>query len=277
MRGGYFGTRPFGVPGWHRWCSRAPSGRVAVCVRGRRPARSPSALRAFGSARRLEARPGPAAAHGHRGHALRTGGAVSLCVVARPCRRPRTPRSSPPGPLAHSAPAAPSAPVALCRCVWRSGPAAAHGHRGYALHTGGAVSLCVVARPCRRPRIPRSCPPGSAAPSAPAALCRCVWWPGPAAAQGHRGHPLRALWPTPHRRHPPHRWRCVVVCGGQALPPPTDTAAMPSTPAALCRCVWWPGPAAAHGYRGRALRALRRPPHCGLTWFRVWRPQAGGY
>ena len=71
MRGGYFGTRPFGVPGWHRWCSRAPSGRVAVCVRGRRPARSPSALRAFGSARRLEARPGPAAAHGHRGRALR--------------------------------------------------------------------------------------------------------------------------------------------------------------------------------------------------------------
>ena len=120
MRGGYFGTRPFGVPGWHRWCSRAPSGRVAVCVRGRRPARSPSALRAFGAARRLEARPGPAAAHGHRGHALRTGGAVSLCVVARPCRRPWTPR-----------------------------------------------------------------------------LC------------------------------PPHRRRCVVVCGGQALPPPTDTAAMP--------------------------------------------------
>ena len=180
MRGGYFGTRPFGVPGWHRWCSRAPSGRVAVCVRGRRPARSPSALRAFGSARRLEARPGPAAAHGHRGHALRTGGAVSLCVVARPCRRPWTPRSSPPGPLAHSAPAAPSAPVALCRCVWRSGPAAAHGHRGYALRTGGAVSLCVVARPCRRPRIPRPC-----------------------------------------------------------------------------------------------LRALRHPPPCGLTWFRVWQTQAG--
>ena len=34
-----------------------------------------------------------------------------------------------------------------------------------ALRTCGAVSLCVVARPCRRPRIPRSCPPGSAAPS----------------------------------------------------------------------------------------------------------------
>ena len=94
MRGGYFGTRPFGVPGWHRWCSRAPSGRVAVCARGRRPARSPSAPRA------------------------------SLGASSR----------SP-------------------------------------------------ARPCRRPRTPRPCPP--------------------------------------------HRQRCVVVCGGQALPPPTDTAAMP--------------------------------------------------
>ena len=74
------------------------------------------------------------------------------------------------------------------------------------------------ARPCRRPRTPRPRPP---VPSAPAALCRCVWRPGPAAAHGHRGRALRTL------RHPPHRRRCVVVCGGQALPPPTDTAAMP--------------------------------------------------
>ena len=44
--------------------------RAAWCARGRRPARKPSALRAFGSARRLEARPGPAAAHGHRSQAL---------------------------------------------------------------------------------------------------------------------------------------------------------------------------------------------------------------
>ena len=36
------------------------------CTRGRRPARSPPTPRAFGSARRLEARPGPAAALGHR-------------------------------------------------------------------------------------------------------------------------------------------------------------------------------------------------------------------
>ena len=137
MRGGYFGTRPFGVPGWHRWCSRAPSGRVAVCVRGRRPARSPSALRAFGSARRLEARPGPAAAHGHRGHALRCPPHRRRCVVV--CGGQALP---PPTDTA----------------VVPSGPCGA-------LRTCGAVSLCVVARPCRRPRIPRSCPPGSAAPS----------------------------------------------------------------------------------------------------------------
>ena len=160
MRGGYFGTRPFGVPGWHRWCSRAPSGRVAVCVRGRRPARSPSALRAFGSARRLEARPGPAAAHGHRGHALRCPPHRRRCVVV--CGGQALP---PPMDTA----VIPSGPSGTLRT-------------GGALHTGGAVSLCVAFRYCRRPRTPRPCPP--------------------------------------HRR---------------------------------------------------------RPPHCGLTWFRVWRPQAGGY
>ena len=61
---------------WHRWCSgrrRARLwGRAAGCAGGRRPAREPSAPRAFGSARRLEARPGPATAHRHRGQALRS-------------------------------------------------------------------------------------------------------------------------------------------------------------------------------------------------------------
>ena len=37
-----------------------------LCAQGRRPARSPSTPRAFGSARRLEARPGPAAALEYR-------------------------------------------------------------------------------------------------------------------------------------------------------------------------------------------------------------------
>ena len=48
------------------FCVGCPAGRAARCARGRRPAREPSAPRAFGSARRLEARPGPATAHGHR-------------------------------------------------------------------------------------------------------------------------------------------------------------------------------------------------------------------
>ena len=79
---------------WCRWCSgrrvACLVGRAARCARGRRPARSPSAPRAFGSARRLEARPGPAAAHGHRSQALpflagsRTPATLSLLCVACP-------------------------------------------------------------------------------------------------------------------------------------------------------------------------------------------------
>ena len=82
-------SRPYGVTrlGWRSHVSRetlvvvslvfrAPcgvlAGRAAWCARGRRPAREPSAPRAFGSARRLEARPGPATAHGHRSQALRS-------------------------------------------------------------------------------------------------------------------------------------------------------------------------------------------------------------
>ena len=45
---------------------RRPASPTALCTRGRRPARSPSTPRAFGSARRLEARPGPAAALEYR-------------------------------------------------------------------------------------------------------------------------------------------------------------------------------------------------------------------
>ena len=64
---------------------RRPASPAAFCTRGRRPARSPSAPRAFGSARRLEARPGPAAALGHHS-----------CPHAEgvPCHPPR-PRSRP--------------------------------------------------------------------------------------------------------------------------------------------------------------------------------------
>ena len=64
---------------------RRPASPAAFCTRGRRPARSPSAPRAFGSARRLEARPGPAAALGHRSRPHAEG---------VPCHPPR-PRSRP--------------------------------------------------------------------------------------------------------------------------------------------------------------------------------------
>ena len=77
---------------WRRWCSGRRRallwGRAAWCARRRRPAREPSAPRASGSVRRLEARPGPAAAHGHRSPALRPSCAstpavrlVLLCVA----------------------------------------------------------------------------------------------------------------------------------------------------------------------------------------------------
>ena len=107
------------------------------CTRGRRPARSPPTPRAFGSARRLEARPGPAAALGHYSlpHAEgaphhpprprrrpRTPQPPAHCTAAtntpRPCRRPRAPQ--PPAhctvttntPTPRRRPRAPQAPKA---------------------------------------------------------------------------------------------------------------------------------------------------------------------
>ena len=120
---------------WHRWCSgrRRPRlwGRAAVCARGRRPAREPSAPRAFGSARRLEARPGPATAHRHRGQALRSlrrplhqwrlGVDVRLDVStrcpARPRHRPPEPRTCPRW-YAKS-----PQPLRVCGLAWNSGGA----------------------------------------------------------------------------------------------------------------------------------------------------------
>ena len=72
-----------------------------LCAQGRRPARSPSTPRAFGSARRLEARPGPAAALGHRSlpHAEGvpcrppSGTAVAACCMVA---TPPAPASFPP-------------------------------------------------------------------------------------------------------------------------------------------------------------------------------------
>ena len=86
MRGGYFGTRPFGVPGcllgwaapWaaaHASCPALRAWPLCVPVGGGPPARSPHASLRLGSVD-LEARPGPAAAHRHRGQAHRQGGAM---------------------------------------------------------------------------------------------------------------------------------------------------------------------------------------------------------
>ena len=92
-------------------------------VGGGPPARRPRCeLR---SARRLEARPGPAAAHGHRSgprrprSGLRSGGADPVSV-----RLSRRSRTSQPGPAGF---AASSDRAALI--LFRLGPAAAHGHR----------------------------------------------------------------------------------------------------------------------------------------------------
>ena len=81
MRGGYCGTRPFGVPGcllgraapWaaaHASCPALRAWPLCVPVGGGPPARSPHASLRLGSVD-LEARPGPAAAHRHRGQAHR--------------------------------------------------------------------------------------------------------------------------------------------------------------------------------------------------------------
>ena len=93
---------------------RRSSSPAALCTRGRRPARLPSAPRAFGSARRLEARPGPAAALGH--HSLPH-------AEGAPCRRPRVPQS----PRAARSPHHPPRP--------RSRPCARAGSRSGYEHT----------------------------------------------------------------------------------------------------------------------------------------------
>ena len=75
---------------WRRWCSGRWGtrlwGRAAWRARGRRPAREPSAPRAFGSARRLEARPGPATAHGHRSQAPPPPTSTAAWHRDQPCR-----------------------------------------------------------------------------------------------------------------------------------------------------------------------------------------------
>ena len=220
------------------WC--ALLGRAAWCARGRRPAREPSALRAsLGASSRSPARPR------HRPRAPQPGPPapstlavlVSLCVVELPLearsgpaaahglrsRAFRTLRRSP-----HRR--------RLCRCVWWSFPSklgqAPPPPTGAAAWPSGALALlfcCLWHRWCsgrRRARPParsphaslrlgvvdleaRPGPPDPPAPSTPAALAAlCVVElplearPSPAAAHGCRSRALRTL------RHPPCRRCC---------------------------------------------------------------------
>ena len=155
-------------PGCLRRCGcswrRGLFGPGCSCARGRRPARSPSAPRAFGSARRLEARPGPAAADQHRALALPppTGTAARF--------------SGPSGALHTSGPVV----LRMIRLVSRralalpppTGTAARFSGPSGALHTSGPVVLRMIRLvrgppwPCHRRPAPR---------------------PGPAAAHGYLG------------------------------------------------------------------------------------------
>ena len=186
---------------------RAPRGvllgRAAWCARGRWPAREPSAPRAFGSARRLEARPGPATAHGHRSQAhgsLRRPPRrwrLRCCVVpSRPRHRPRAPQ---PGPRVPPAPSTPVAPSVLCGAVQApppptgtaarpSGPSDAPPHRRRL--ACWCVSRCVVSKPARA---------------------------------------LRSL------RRPPHLWCLVAVCAG-GWRPAREPSAPRASHGASARC-----------------------------------------
>ncbi len=121
------GCRFFVCPGVSSRCCAAPRvfralrcaalwGRAAQCARGQRPAREPSAPRAFGSARRLEARPGPATAHRHR----------ILARVSKPALAPHHPPAPRPG-----YPDPPHRRHLRC-CGARTGPVGTHRDRGQA-------------------------------------------------------------------------------------------------------------------------------------------------
>ena len=173
MRGGYLGTRPFGVPGrscgccsWRRWCSgrrraRPPArlgDRAALGAASRSlpvPSGPSGALHASvawpltcGRVRRLDVRPGPATAHGHCSLALRS-------LRCPPRRRPLVSRSP-------------------------AGPAAAHRHRGCALRSlrrpphlrcCGASHWSCRHAPAPRPDSPD--PPVLSTPATPGVrLCR---------------------------------------------------------------------------------------------------------
>ena len=101
---------------WCRWCfGRRRARPLYVPVGGGPPARSPHASLRLGVVD-LEARPGPAATHRHRGQAIRRPPHRRQLVSrsqARHSRRPRAPQPGPPDPPVLSTPATPG--VRLCR------------------------------------------------------------------------------------------------------------------------------------------------------------------
>ena len=170
---------------WRRWCSGRRRawmwGRAALCTRGRRPAREPSAPRASGSARRLGARPGPAPAH-----------------------RPRSPPPPPPTAAWTSGPSGALRTCgAWCAGVWL-----------------GASARCPV-RPRHRPRAPQPVPPAPSTPVGPGrcvwypGVCRggslCGARPQPHNAPLPEPHPnSHVLTPRPFQTMNPQRWNCNV-------------------------------------------------------------------
>ena len=128
---------------WLRWRSgRCRARPLCVPVGGVPPASRPR--RELRSARRLEARPGPAAAHRHRGRSLRRP-PHQWCLVAV-CAGGRR-------------------PSCLC-CLWPHGCSGRRRARPPARSPHASLRLGVVdleARPC---------PPVPPAPSTPASLCR---------------------------------------------------------------------------------------------------------
>ena len=226
-------------------------GLLGVPVGGGPPARRPR--RELRSARRLEARPGPAAAHGHRGQVLRT-------LRLPPHRR------------------------CLCRLEARPGPAAAHGHRSQVLRSLRrhgrslwrpclAVLLLVVPLVFRAPRgLSRG--PGCLVRPWAAARPLAVRAASLRLGASSRGAP----WPCRHPRAPqpgspvppvastpvgPVVLRTIRLVSrpALALPPPTSTAAWPRhrprVPWQVPRPLW---------HRDQARRSLRRSPVVCVFW-----------
>ena len=171
-------------------------GPAAVCAGGRRPAREIDHTRAALGVVDLEARPGPAATHRHRGRALRSlrrrphqWGRVTVRQLyassrspARPCRRPLALRQIPPVP---STPVGPGHCSAALRVVSKPSqapppPTGTAARPAGALHTGGAwcadvwlgASSRSPAGSRRHPPAPRPGPPVPSNPSNRSALGR---------------------------------------------------------------------------------------------------------